>query len=388
LRAWINVQRLNLLCLLAVLGGFLPSIDAPLPIQLTLSGQQLPSQTGQTSESIARWTPTKEERLAFIRRAQVWRHTDIPNMDLRAGPNDGGIFQPNELVTCDYTPRPLHGSSRKFYCALPDGEVVKVRYGAHNREVEGSVLATRLLWALGFVADRVYPVRVRCRGCSPDPWTDRATRNKTYEFDPAVIERGPEGQEVWDGSSKAGWEWSELDEVDATVGGAPQEQRDALKLLAVFMQHTDTKPQQQRLLCASQGVPAVGMCDQPFLFLHDVGLTFGHANAFNRNSTASVNLAEWASTPLWKDRAGCIGHLSRAIGATLGDPHISEAGRRFLADLLVQLADRQLQDLFEVAQVDRRPSRTHGLVAATRVDDWIAVFKQKRNDIVMNHCAQ
>lgn len=29
---------------------------------------------------------TKEGRLAFIRRAQVWTHTDIPSMDLRAGP--------------------------------------------------------------------------------------------------------------------------------------------------------------------------------------------------------------------------------------------------------------------------------------------------------------
>jgi hypothetical protein len=354
------VRRLNVLCLLAVLGSSLASTDSSLPFD-------------------AHWTVTKEQRLALIRRAQVWRPTDIPNVDLRAGPDGIGAFRPNELVTCDYTPRSLHGSSRKFYCALPDGDVVKVRYGAGNREVQGSLLATRLLWALGFVADRVYPVRVSCRGCSADPWKEKDTHHATHEFDPAVIERKPHGHEVWEGDRKTGWAWPELDEVDANLGGAPPEQRDALKLLAVFMQHTDTKSKQQRLLCASSGAAAQGTCDQPYMFLHDLGLTFGRANALNGAGTGSVNLEEWAKTPIWKDRDACIGHLSKSNTGTLGNPHISEAGRSFLADLLVQLTDRQVRDLFEVAQVGRR----HG---GASVDDWIAAFNQKRNDILTNHC--
>jgi hypothetical protein len=352
------VQRLNVLCLLAVLGSALPSVDSHL-------------------------TVTKEERLALIRRAQVWRPTDVANMDLRIGPDGIGAFQPHELVTCDYTPRPMHGSSRKFYCALPDGDTVKVRYGAHNREVRGSVLATRLLWALGFVADRVYPVRITCRGCSADPWKDQGTHQGTHEFDPAVIERKPHGDAVWEGDEQADWAWPELDDVDANLGGAPQEQRDALKLLAAFMQHTDTKSKQQRVLCVSSGAAAIGTCDQPFLFLHDVGLTFGRASAFNRASVASVNLEEWSNTPIWKDRAACIAHLSKSNTGTLGNPQISEAGRRFLADLLVQLTDRQLRELFEVAQLVREPSEH----LAASVDDWVAAFSQKRDDIVTNHCA-
>ena len=352
------MHRLNVLCLLAVLGSALPSVDS-------------------------HWTVTREERLALIRRAQVWRPTDVANMDLRIGPDGVGAFQPNELVTCDYTPMPRQGSSRKFYCALPDGDIVKVRYGVHNREVQGSVLATRLLWALGFVADRVYPVRVSCRGCSVDPWKEQATHKGIHEFDPAVIERAPHGHEAWEGDEKADWAWPELDDVDANLGGAPREQRDALKLLAVFMQHTDTKSKQQRLLCVSAEGPAQGTCDQPFLFLHDVGLTFGRANAFNRASVGSVNLEDWSTTPIWKDRMDCIAHLSKSNTGTLGNPHISEAGRRFLADLLVQLSDWQLRDLFEVAQVARRPSGHEG----ASVDDWIAAFNQKRDDIVTNHCA-
>ena len=58
----------------------------------------------------------------------------------------------------------------------------------------------------------------------------------------------------------------------------------------------------------------------------------------------------------------------------------SEAGRRFLADLLVQLSDAQLHDLFDVARFTRRdPTRT--------VDDWVRAFKQKRDEIVNATCA-
>src|SRR5262249_46647616 len=90
----------------------------------------------------------------------------------------------------------------------------------------------------------------------------------------------------------AGWAWPELDLVDPTLGGAPRAQRDALKLLAVFIQHTDSKPEQQRLVCV--GKPEKGdeddPCPQPVMMVHDLGQTFGHANYFNRDSVGSVNL--------------------------------------------------------------------------------------------------
>src|SRR5262249_14781572 len=155
--------------------------------------------------------------------------------------------------------------------------------------------------------------------------------------------------------------------------GAPLAQRDALKLLAVFMQHTDSKPQQQRLLCLPGGLTGGGACSRPFLFVHDVGLTFGHANEFNGNTTGSVNFAAWVSTPVWKDAPRCVGHLSKSHTGTLDNPRISEAGRRFLSALLLQLSDRQLRDLFEVARVNRRDERT-----GESIDAWVQAFKAKR----------
>jgi hypothetical protein len=329
---------------------------------------------------------TKEARLAFIEKAQVWTATKIAAMDLRAGPQGPGAFQPNEMVTCDYVEKTtLPGTSQKFDCAIRPGDVVKVRYGEKNGKVEGAVLASRLLWALGFGADRLYPVRVTCRGCSPDPWNKRDRVPGNQLFDPAAIERKPQGHEM-KSEHKGGWEWPELDEVDEQQGGAPRAQRDALKLLAVFMQHTDNKPDNERLLCLPHGRAGNGICDEPFMMLHDVGLTFGQANVFNRTSVGSVNFSQWSKTPIWKDAAACVGHLSQSATGTLSDPKISEAGRQFLADLLGQLTDGQLHDLFEVARVDHRSRRPDSAEPPATVDQWVAAFKHKRDEIAGNHC--
>src|SRR5262245_39749552 len=314
-------------------------------------------------------------RAAFIRSAQVWSPTDIPSLDMRAGPGGPGSFQPNQMVTCEYVEGKLHGSSPKFACAIAPDDVLKIRYGVHNEEVRAFVVATRLLWALGFEADRVYPAQVRCIGCSSDPWRRPERARGDYVFTPAVIERRPDGHEMTDDKGKPGWSWKELDLVDESAGGAPLAQLDALRLLAVFMQHTDTKREQQRLWCLPGGLVAGGQCVTPFLMLHDVGLTFGHANKFNDASSGSVNLENWAGTPVWKDPDACVGDLSKSFTGTLGNPRISEAGREFLANLLMQLSDRQLYDLFEVAGVDRTPQ-------------WVEAFKHKRDEIVHARCAR
>ena len=60
-------------------------------------------------------------------------------------------------VTCDYAKRPLRGHSLKFACDAGGGDILRVKFGPTNGEVyNGEVAATRLLWALGFGADRMY----------------------------------------------------------------------------------------------------------------------------------------------------------------------------------------------------------------------------------------
>jgi len=337
--------------------------------------------------------PAKESRTSLIARAQVWMPTDVAAMDIKAGPADAGAFPFLATVQCEYSKKDLGGKSPKFACAIAPNDEVKVKFGGANGEVYGEVAATRLLWALGFGADRMYPVRVICRRCPAEfGGVDQSDGNRL--FDPATIERKMPGK---DAAVAPGWSWQELETIDEKAGGATRAQRDALKLLAVFIQHTDSKPEQQRLICLREAKTentekprdAEGgkSCAHPFMLLNDVGVTFGHANTFNANSTGSMNFSEWSRTPVWKDAAKCVGNLPKSFTGTLDNPAISEEGRQFLTDLLGKLSDSQLHDLFEVSRVNLRLRSPRDLKSGVAsIDDWVDVFKRKRDEISARRC--
>jgi hypothetical protein len=317
---------------------------------------------------------TGDERFAVLRRAQVWKQTDVATMNITRGP-DGG-YAPEADVECDYSPDTKYGGhSPKFGCAVTEKDIVKVRYGADNGEVYAGVAATRLLWALGYGADSLYPVHVICRHC-PETLGGVDLKDGRVRIDIAAIERPFAGHKI-ETEAEDGWPWSELDLVQPAVGGAPRAQRDALKLLAVMLQHSDSKADQQRLICQAKGHSRDELinCPDPFMLIHDVGLTFGHANWANHNGVASTNFPLWSTAPVWKDRAHCVGNLSSSISGTLKNPAISEEGRAFLAGLLAQLTDAQVHDLFAVARFDKKP---HG---GAPIDAWVAAFKQKVAEI-------
>ena len=317
------------------------------------------------------------------RRAQVWQAGDIAARNIKTGPAGPGAFGFRAEVACDYLDKKLSGRSPKFACLAIGNDELKVKFGGTNGEVYGEVVASRLLWALGFGADHMYPVTVVCHGC-PEEFGGRTRLNGDRVFDPAVIERKMPGVEL-----SPEWSWKQLDEMDEEAGGAPLAHRDALRLMAVFLQHSDTKPEQQRLICLDGAETRVaGTCGRPFVLIQDVGVTFGRATRFNENTPSSVNLAGWSSTPVWTAASGpCVGNLSKSFTGTLGMPVISEEGRAFLAGLLQQLSDAQLRDLFEVSRVTLR-LRDPGNVRSgfPTVDEWVTVFKQKREDVVNRRC--
>jgi hypothetical protein len=321
-------------------------------------------------------------RKAIVARAQVWQPTNVASRNLLSGPTGAESFAPGATVTCDYRDKKLDGASPKFVCELPNGDELKIKYGGTNGEVYGEVAASRLLWALGFGADRMYSVRVVCRGC-PDHVGEIRRDNGDRIVDPAVVERRMPGEEVLDK-----WNWDELDIIDESAGGATRAQRDAFKLLAVLLQHSDNKPDQQRVVCTdrssgNQKAP----CKRPLVIIADLGITFGRSSALNSQPRASVNLAEWAKVPVWKDDESCVGNLSGSLTGTLKDPEISEEGRAFLARLLAQLTDRQIHDMFEAARVSLRLRRPgEGASGFATVDDWVRAFKDKRAEIVERRC--
>jgi len=334
---------------------------------------------------------TVGERRAILERAQVWRPIDTANLNLLTGPavKDALPFDGN--VTCDYKypDKPVNGVTPKFDCELAPGDVVKVKYGENNGEVFAEVAGSRLLWALGFSADRMYPVKVTCRNCPPDPFKESGAEWKlgksgnvsTKVFDPAAIERKFEGEAI-EVPGYEGWGWAEL---DAIATGERRAHIDALKLLAVFIQHVDSKPEQQALVCLEGGVRRDGegnaQCVSPVLFVKDVGSSFGAAKIMNYDK---MKLESWSSVDIWKDAKTCRGDLTKSLVGTLEHPVISEAGRKFLADRLSLLSDKQLLDLFTAARVERRGDKINGRPATA--PDWVRVFKEKRARIVNHRC--
>jgi hypothetical protein len=157
--------------------------------------------------------------------------------------------------------------------------------------------------------------------------------------------------------------------------------------MAVLLQHTDTKLEQQRLLCVDDLTSKRPEdCRQPFLMINDLGLTFGRASLLNDNKVSGANFQTWSRTPIWKDATGCVGNLPASLTGTLNYPRISEEGRRFLAALLVRLSTRQITDLFEVSRFDLRPQSLAAPRAAAPIADWVRVFNEKRQAIVDRRC--
>lgn len=337
---------------------------------------------------------TPDERLGALQRAQVWRAVPTPSLDLLAGPPGADAFAFDQEVTCDYSMEEtaeLGGETPKFACTVAPGDTVKVKYGPDNGEVYAEVAASRLLWALGFGTDRIYPVKVRCRGCPADPWKERAPEPGAERlFDPAVIERPADLARIEVKGARPGWAWWELGIVSEAAGGAPPAHLDALRLLAAFVQHSDSKDEQQTLGCLPGAVvrrpDGSEACARPFLLVRDAGNTFSRADLRNRNKFEFDN---WSTVPVWRDPAECVAQLKRSVTGTMGHPRIGEPGRAFLASLLVQLSDAQVRDLFRATRLERRGEQVEeedGTRRAVTVEDWARAFARRRDAIVQHRC--
>jgi hypothetical protein len=335
------------------------------------------------------------QRLAYLRVAHVWDDVDVERRNLLAGPGGHGRFAFDEEVRCRFVQAnpAVGGSSAKFFCARSDGEPLLVKYG--SKEVQAEVLGSRLLWALGFQAARVYPVRVRCRECPQDPWaeTRRTWRGGGVRgerlISKAIIKRLPDGDPIEEHEDQ-GWRWDELTLVDARAGGASRAELDALRLLAAFMQHGDSKPENHQLLCPSKAITRDGRCRRPVLMIADAGSTFGGGAELIIGSLgplARAQLSAWTATAVWREKAACRARLAAQFGSV--DPVISEEGRALLARQLARLDDDQIRDLFRAARVEQLDETTRGADGLERpvtVEDWLTAFKSRRAEIVDHRC--
>ncbi len=335
------------------------------------------SGSGRPREEASARHQDREERARALRAARVWSEPPQPTPAADLSANPPGGFRTDEDVSCTFHLRSWEGWSPKFACVLPDGEEVKVKYGHNSVEVFAEVAATRLLSALGFGADRMYVVHsVQCRGCPLHPYPRarildalRRDEDRVVSFDLAAIERKLPGRSV-KADGIEGWTWPELDQIDPAAGGSSGDEVDALRLMAVFLNHWDGKARNQRLVC--RDAPAMeGGCAHALAYLQDVGETFG---------PRGVDLAGWRGTPVWSDPASCRVSMKALPyeGAGFGERQITEGGRRFLGDRLRQLTHAQIASLFAGA---RFPRYVRQSAQGRDVEAWAAAFEDRVRQI-------
>ena len=322
-------------------------------------------------------------RKDILRRAKVWRKVDVASRDTLNGPQGEGAYAFNEKVPCKYEEKdpmhPLGGHSSKFPCWDASGERLKVKY--NHSEVFGEVAATRLFWALGFYAERMYSVQIVCENCPKDPWTDDGTQKRaTRTFSMATVQKRLKGTPI-EYKEGLSWGFDELKYISEKSGGSSKAEVDALKLLSVLVNHVDNTANQQLLLCPEGDAN----CAHPIAYVTDLGGTFGGQNG-------TTNFRNWSrKKSVWKDPKKCVADF-KGTSADYRDPKISEGGRKFLSGLLEQLTDKQLYDLFKSARFDVGAKEEYPIVTeggkarSVTIDDWVREFKRRRKEIAAVRC--
>ena len=382
-----------------------------------------------------------QHRLRYLATARIWSDPGEITPEMLAAGRPLKLQSPvleaalrGEPLPCDFAKpgRTLGGNTPKFSCVTSDGTTIRVKYsnGSRdgNREIFSAVAAAKLMWALGFVSDPIYPITIDCRNCPSDPMSGaggRARRQYLATFQP----QGRRMVMVEGNNADQGWRWGEVDEAIARLpeGELRTRQRmhfDALALLAVFIQHGDRKPEQQRLECRSALDPSAGAarppkknggaavfferpdgsaCSEPVIAVQDIGATFGGAGRITSSETAKMNLKAWTNRPVFQparpsssgEVPECRGDLTVSARAGEGNganPRIGEAGRAFLQERLLLLTDAHVRALMATARVEKL-SESHEWrdpgtgITYTGAEAWVAAFKDKVRQITERRCA-
>jgi hypothetical protein len=298
----------------------------------------------------------REQALAI---AKVWQQPEIPIGSANLLETRGNEqFKNDAEVVCKFDPGHEYGTGRtkKFYCTLPSGQSIKVKYankpdGSDNREVRSEVVGSRLLTALGFGADGDYmPHVVRCFGCPKDPFkkTQATSFDQYTDFTHVAIDIKLVGTNM-EAKDAQGWSFKELSKISTDQGHSTLAEVDGLRLLVAFLQNGDTKSANQTLVCLPGALREdESTCMTPIAYMSDLGCMFGGQDQ------VKFDVKAWASTNVWADASCKVAQPAEPpfSGPTFKGAVISEEGRVFLLSLMKQLSRGQIEDLFRGVRLD------------------------------------
>ena len=284
------------------------------------------------------------------------------------------------------------GTTPKFYCSVPGvvddgGELVRYKIKPHfkgqssdkrNGEVYGEFLSSRFSKALGFFADDEWVADVTCPDCEK-------SLNKPFQgtnfnpFQPAAGIELPLGNgiDVNCNNKDSGAIAGSLAKL--LQAGAPRAEIDAFKLWLAFIDHGDTKADNQKFSCLDSKKNPDGsrMCKpgQAVYYVSDMGSTFGYSSS----SESKARLKTWQG----KNPIKVSGGRCTTTAKSVGDASISEGGRALLAKGLQRLLDGEKTEglITRVFRASRNDERDQG------PDAWTAEFERKAKTIIDARCS-
>src|SRR6266498_5356193 len=305
---------------------------------------------------------TPEARELAERTAKVFREPDpgynpVLGFNPAKGPRRGAPpVDANGLaraITCvaNRDPTPGAGTTPKFHCSVPgsldeDGELIRYKVKPHfkgqardkrNGEVYGEFLSSRFSKAMGFFADDEWVADVTCPDCEKS-LTKPFQGTRFTPFQPAAgIELPLEGKGIDVNCNDKDYAALAPTLSKLLKSGAPRAEIDAFKLWLAFIDHGDTKAENQKFLCLKSKKNADGTraCEpgQAVYYVSDMGSTFGYSSASEKKAT----LAQWRG----KDPIKVNGGHCTTTAKSVGDSSISEEGRHLLAGDLQKLLDAE-----------------------------------------------
>ncbi len=297
-------------------------------------------------------------------------------------------------ISCVANEKPNEGSGTtpKFYCSVPgvvdeDGDLIRYKIKPHfkgqardkkNGEIYGEFLSSRFSKALGFFADDEWVADVTCPDCEK-------SLNKGFQgasFTPFQPAAGIElalgnGIDVKCSSKDSAPIAGTLEKL--LQNGAPRAEIDAFKLWLAFIDHGDTKTDNQKLSCldSKKNPDGTRMCKpgQAVFYVSDMGSTFGYNSASEKKAT----LGTWRG----KDPIKVSGGRCTTTAKSVGDANISEGGRQLLANGLQKLLDAEQANglITRVFSASRNEERDQPPAA------WTAEFQRKAKTIIDARCS-
>ena len=346
---------------------------------------------------------TPEARTLAEQTAKVFREPDLDynpvlGFNPRKGPRRGappvdsaGFARPINCVP-DMKTKKGTGTTPKFYCAVrgnvdENGDLIRYKVKPHfkglaldkrNGEVYGEFLSSRFSKALGFFADDEWVADVTCPDCEKS-----LTRGfQGTKFTPFQTAAGIElslgrGIDVNCSGKESAALAGSLQKLLAS--GAPRAEIDAFKLWLAFIDHGDTKADNQRFAClkSKSNADNTRTCapGEAVFYVSDMGSTFGYSSSSEKKAT----LAVWRG----KDPIRVSGGHCTTTAKSVGDTSISEAGRQLLARGLQRLLDAERRDgrITRVFRASRNAERDRP------PEEWTREFERKARTIIDARCS-